>query len=127
MKFDAMTQTFIMNAQNRPQLIAKINALDCSATLWSIEIKPRKSKRTNGQNSRLWKLYTEFGKFLGLEPDEVHQLMGYKFLRYQKEVNGKIEEFIKSTTGLDTKEMGEYQDAIERFGAGMGFIFEDIS
>lgn len=120
-----MNQTFIMNAQNRPQLIAKINALDCSATLWSIEIKPRKSKRSSEQNRRMWLLYTELGKFLGLDPDEVHQLMGYKFLRYQKAVNGKTEEFITSTTKLDTKEMGEYQDAIERFGAGMGFIFED--
>jgi hypothetical protein len=122
-----MNQTFIMNAKNRPQLIAKINALDCSATLWSIEIKPRKSKRSSEQNRRMWLLYTELGKFLGLDSDEVHQLMGYKFLRYQKEVNGKTEEFIKSTTKLDTKAMGEYQDAIERFGAGMGFIFEDIS
>jgi len=116
-----------MNAHNRPNLISKIDALDCSATLWHIEIKPRKSKRTNEQNSRLWKLYTELGNHIGLEPDEVHQLMGYKFLRYQKEVNGKTEEFITSTTKLNTKEMGEYQDAIERLGAELGFVFEGIA
>jgi hypothetical protein len=46
-------------------------------------------------------------------------------LRYQKEVNGEVQEFIKSTTKLTTKEMTEYQEAIERLGAEWGFIFDE--
>lgn len=117
-------ENFTLSAYNEASLIEKIKKLDKSATLYTVNIRPKKSKRTIDQNSRLWKLYTEFGKYLGLEPDEVHQLMGYKFLRYQKEVNGTVEEFVQSTTKLTTKAMGEYQDAIERYGAQLGFVMD---
>lgn len=117
-------ENFTLSASNEAALIDKIKRLDKSATLYTVNIRPKKSKRSIEQNSRLWKLYTEFGKHLGLESDEVHQLMGYKFLRYQKEVNGVAEEFIKSTTKLNTKEMTDYQDSIERFGVELGFVMD---
>jgi len=115
---------FTLNATNREQLFARIIALD-PTRLWQVSIAERKSKRSSEQNRRLWGLiYKDFGKHLGLDVDEVHQLCGYKFLRYQKEVNGKTEEFIKSTTKLDVSEMAEYQDNIERWAAGLGCYIE---
>ena len=118
-----MIKNFHISQHNRQNLIDKINALDLS-TQWVCDVKPKQLQRSNEQNRRLWELYTALGHHIGLMPDEVHQLMGYKFLRYQKEVNSEVEEFIKSTTKLTTKEMAEYQEAIERLGAEWGFFFE---
>jgi ketopantoate hydroxymethyltransferase len=118
-----MIKDFHLAPNNISHLIAKIQALDCISTQWVCNVRPRKTKRTLDQNSRLWKLYTALGNHIGLTPDEVHQLMGYKFLRYQKEVNGEVQEFVKSTTKLTTAEMSSYQEAIERLGAEWGFIF----
>jgi hypothetical protein len=119
-----MIENFTISANNRESLIAKIRALD-ESTLWLCTITERKSKRTNEQNRRLWRLYNQLSAHIGIDSDELHQLMGYKFLRYQKKVNGKTEEFIKSTTKLNTTEMVNYQDAIERWGAEAGFIFQE--
>lgn len=115
--------SFVMNSQNKPYLIDKINRLD-PTRLWVVDIRERKSKRTLDQNRRLWSMYNSLGKHLGLDADEVHQFMGYKFLRYQKDVGGKVEEFIKSTTKLNTAEMAEYQESIERYGANLGWIYD---
>ena len=61
---------------------------------------------------------------IGETPDRVHELMGWKFLREQKEINGETVETIKSTTKLDTAEMAEYQESIERWANfELGFIF----
>jgi hypothetical protein len=50
--------------------------------------------------------------------------MGWKFLREQKTINGFAVEITKSTTKLNTQEMTDYQDAIVRWGAEMGFVWE---
>lgn len=120
-----MIKNFILNpSSNLESLIAKIRHLD-PTRLWVVNVIEKKSKRSVEQNSRLWLLYTQLGNHLGLDPDEVHSLMGYKFLRYQKDVGGKVEEFIKSTTKLTTAEMTNYQDSIERWAAQAGFVFEE--
>ena len=111
-------------AGNYDFLLKRLAQLDPTIR-WSIKASPFKSTRSTEQNSRLWKLYTELGKYIGEEPDEVHQLCGYKFLRELKTVNGESVEVIKSTTKLNTKEMTEYQDAIERWASDIGFYFND--
>jgi hypothetical protein len=102
----------------------RFNKLDPTVR-WSVNVEPFKSTRSKEQNSRLWKLYTELGKYIGESPDAIHELMGYKFLRELKTINGQVVEIIKSTTKLNTKQMGEYQDAIERWAAEIGFYFID--
>lgn len=114
---------FTLTATNRDQLYQKLLRLE-PTTLWQVSVKERKSKRSTEQNSRLWRIYKIIGDTIGLDADEVHQLMGYKFLRYQKEVNGKTEEFIKSTTKLNTAEMAEYQDGISRWASQIGVWIE---
>lgn len=114
---------FIIGPSNRDALCEKIARLD-PTKLWRCEIREKRSKRSADQNRRLWKLYGALGEHIGLDADEVHQLMGYKFLRYQKEVNGMTQEFVTSTTKLDTKQMAEYQENIERWGAEAGFYFD---
>jgi len=119
-----MTFEFDLTAHNRAGLDERLDRLDLTATVYHVGVKPKKSKRSIEQNSRLWALYGGIAKHLGLEADEVHQLMGYKFLRYQKYVGNKIEEFIKSTTKLNTVEMVEYQESIERWAEQGGYFFD---
>ena len=115
---------FTLTNNNLPALIAKLKQLDVTQK-WDVTVKPWKSKRSIDQNSRYWKLITELGAHFGYEADEMHQLMGYKFLRYEKIVGARRREFITSTTKLSTKEMADYQDKIDRFAAQHGFIFEE--
>lgn len=111
---------FVIQAGNLPVLIKKLSQLDVTKR-WSVRITEWKSKRSLDQNARYWKLIDEFGDYCGFDKDEMHQLMGYKFLRYEK--NQRV--FIKSTTKLNTAEMAEYQSHVERFAAQQGFIFEE--
>lgn len=115
---------FTLTATNRTSLFETLSYLD-PTRLWDVEWREKKSKRTIDQNSRLWGvLYKQLGDYIGYDVDEMHQKCGYKFLRYQKEVNGVVEEFIKSTTKLDTKEMAEYQDNISRWASELGVWIE---
>jgi len=117
-------KNFHLKEGNKSHLLEQIIKLDPTKD-YSVSIIEWKSKRTIDQNSRLWKLYAELGKHIGLDGEEVHQLMGYRFLRYQKDVGGEVQEFVKSTTKLNTKEMSEYQDGIERWGHSLGFYFSE--
>ena len=117
-----MTINYTINASNREHFFEQVKRLD-PTVLWQAKVVERKSKRSIDQNSRYWLLITAVGEHFGYERDEMHQLMGYKFLRYEKNKR----EFITSTTKLTTKEMADYQDKIERFAAQQGFIFEDIA
>lgn len=91
---------------------------------WTVDVKEYKSKRSIQQNSLLWAMYNELGSYIGESPDRVHELMGWKFLRELKNINGQSVEVIKSTTKLNTKEMSEYINAIELFGNELGYYFQ---
>ena len=117
---------FHLTPSNRAYLIDKINKLD-PTKVWEVVIRERKSKRSVEQNRRLWDLYGAIGDYIGEDKDKVHELMGYKFLRYQAEIAGVTVELIKSTTKLTTKEMTEYQEAIERWAANIGFYWEEAA
>lgn len=119
-----MIHNFTLSSSNRQSLIDKINKLDCSSTLYTVNIYPRKNKRTLEQNSRYHKLVTELGKHLGYEHDEMHDLIRFKFLRNRVEIDGESLPLLKSTTKLTTKEMGELMEAIERWAAQLGFVWE---
>lgn len=116
---------FVITAQNKQNAISIIEQLDCSSSKFVMVIRNWKSKRSNEQNSRYWKLITELGKHIGYEPDETHDLMRFKYLKRVDYVLGKPVPILKSTTKLTTAEMAEYQEAIERFGSELGFYFDD--
>lgn len=118
-------KNFHLSKQNLPNFISKLEHLDFSSG-YVANVTLKKSKRTIPQNSRLWKLYTIIGEHIGEFPDAVHDLMGWKFLRYQDTVNGESIERIKSTTKLDTEEMALYQQQIEAWGASMGVYFGEV-
>lgn len=121
MSFDHTLNKAVAN--NYEFMLKRFAQLDPN-TRWQVTVRPYKSKRSLDQNSRLWDLYNAVGKYIGEDSDSVHDLMGYKFLRYQKSVNGEVVEMIKSTTKLNTLEMVEYQDAIERWASTIGFYYD---
>ena len=119
-----MITNFSLSKTNLPYLIAKLQALDLSLG-YVVSAKIRTTSRSIEQNSRLWKLYNALGLYIGEHQDKVHDLMTWKFLRYQDTIGGESVELIKSTTKLSTKEMGIYQDQIEEWATTIGFYFDD--
>lgn len=108
--------TWALSKTNLPYLWTKINAIDRLED-YEIHFLPRKDKRTLEQNARLWMLYTSIGNFLGDSPTNIHELMGFKFLRTQIVVNKETIDSIKSTTKLNTVDMADYQMKIEAWAA----------
>jgi hypothetical protein len=117
-------KNFNISTTNLPYLFEKIKALDLSLG-YVANVTIKSHTRNIEQNSRLWKLYSALGDYIGEAPDKVHELMGWKFLRSQFVVNGETIEVIKSTTKLSIAEMADYQRHVEIWAGTIGFVFND--
>jgi hypothetical protein len=115
-------KSFNISKSNLPYLFEKIKALDLSLG-YVANVTLKSHSRSTEQNSRLWKLYSALGDYIGETPDKIHELMGWKFLRSQSTVNGESIEVVKSTTKLTTAEMADYQNKIELWAGSIGFAF----
>ena len=113
-----------LSKANLPNLTTYLASLDFSQQ-WEVVIRKSKSARTLEQNSRLWDLYRSIGDYLGYSADEMHLLMGFKFLRMHKYVGDQLIEYIESTTKLDTAEMARYQEQIELYASQLGWSWND--
>lgn len=109
-----------LTKDNLANLTTKLRSLDWTKH-WRVTVVEAKANRSLEQNLRLWELYTSIGNHLGIEKDKIHDLMGYKFLRYQTEIAGMPVELVKSTTKLDTQAMSEYQHQVEIWAQTMGW------
>lgn len=118
-----MTQWF-PTEQNLPFLMEKIKE-EMKHKKIKVLIIDANAKRSHEQNDRLWALYKSVGDHLGYTQDEMHQILKFKFLRVQKEVNEEIVESTKSTTKLSVKEMGDYQSAIEVWASQLGWSWNE--
>ena len=76
--------------------------------------------RTLAQNRRFWKLMDH----LGWEKEEAHDWACLKFLPPVEKFlpDGTAVHTMRGTSGLTTKEMSDFQDAIERFLAEHGLF-----
>ena len=117
-------KSFNISKSNLPYLFEKIKALDLSLG-YVANVTLKSHGRSTEQNSRLWKLYSALGDYIGETPDKVHELCGFKFLRSQSVVNGETIEVIKSTTKLSTAEMAKFQNNIEVWASTIGFVFNE--
>jgi len=117
--------SFILTKNNHQQLFDIINQLP-EDKFWRVDIKERKVQRSQDQNKRLWKLYTVIGDSLGYEPDEMHELLAFKFLSEEKVINGEKIVHVTSTSKLSVDEMVEYQKQIEFWAStNFGMQFQD--
>ena len=98
----------------------QIGELDLTKA-WEIEVKPFAFNRSSAQNKKYWKLTSELGNFLGYNPEEMHELLKYKFLSYKTEMLGEEIPVIPSTSKLTIKEFVEYLSKVERFAVELGF------
>ncbi len=117
---------FNLVKSNLPVLIARLNDLLDSddPDNWQVLIKKRADSRSVEQNARLWSIYTSIGNYLGYTAEEIHQLMGFKFLLIEKYVGKDKITLVRSTTKLNVKEMAEYQEKIEAWAANIGWSYE---
>ncbi len=83
-----------------------------------VEIKKRYKKRTKAQNRWYWEVIKIIGNELGYEKNELHEAFKAKFLDIKMDDRGLM--FTTSTTGLTTKQMNEYWEAIARWAAQQG-------
>jgi hypothetical protein len=117
---------FNLVKSNLPVLVARLNDLLDSddPDNWQVLIKKRADSRSVEQNARLWSLYTSIGNYLGYDAEEMHQLLGYKFLLIEKHIGKDKITLVRSTTKLNVKEMNEYMEKIEAWAANMGWSYE---
>ena len=81
---------------------------------WKAAKPEKKLTRSEKQRKYQWGVvYKIMGDEIGYLPDEIHQLMGKEFLKYEH----KGEWFVKSTTKLNTKEMETYLENVRRFAS----------
>jgi len=109
---------------NLPNLIEKLKNLDWTKH-WRVTVTDTKLNRSLEQNLRLWELYTSIGNHLGIDKQNVHELMSWRLLRSQTEIAGMQCEVIKSTTKLTTSEMAAYQQEIEIWAQGYGWGWDE--
>lgn len=78
---------------------------------YTIEVKRHYKNRTIPQNRLLWDIYRQVSEQTGYETEEIHAMMGQKFLLDE---SGKSP-FVKSTTKLTTIEFNVFIKKIVRF------------
>jgi len=114
---------FNITKSNLPVLVARLNDLVEQEGNWQVLIKERNSDRSMEQNARLWELYTSVGDYLGYTAQDIHDLMGYKFLLIEKNVGREKITKVQSTTKLSVKDMAAYQEKIEAWASNLGWSF----
>jgi len=114
---------FNITKSNLPVLVARLNDLVEQEGNWQVVIKEKESDRSLEQNARLWELYTSVGNYLGYTSQDVHDLMGYKFLLIEKNVGREKITKVQSTTKLSVKDMAAYQEKIEAWASNLGWSF----
>lgn len=114
---------FNITKSNLPVLVARLNDLVEQEGNWQVIIKERNSDRSMEQNARLWELYTSVGDYLGYTAQDIHDLMGYKFLLIEKNVGREKITKVQSTTKLSVKDMAAYQEKIEAWASNLGWSF----
>jgi hypothetical protein len=114
---------FNITKSNLPVLVARLNDLVEQEGNWQVVIKERNSDRSMEQNARLWELYTSVGDYLGYTAQDIHDLMGYKFLLIEKNVGREKITKVQSTTKLSVKDMAAYQEKIEAWASNLGWSF----
>lgn len=114
---------FNITKSNLPVLVARLNDLVEQEGNWQVVIKEKESDRSLEQNARLWELYTSVGNYLGYTSQDVHDLMGYKFLLIEKNVGREKITKVQSTTKLSIKDMAAYQEKIEAWASNLGWSF----
>ena len=119
--FEYLTTAFwkdkVLTIRNRQLLIAE--AEKSGLKEFEIVIKSKVKSRSNQQSRYYWLCVSIVAGELGYSKDELHAIIGYKFLRKEKvnEKTGEVYEYIESTTKLSTTEFMNFMDEFVRWSA----------
>jgi len=116
---------FSLTKHNLGSLIQKLKELDFTK-MWKVEIKEGKHSRSVDQNKYLWHLYRILGDYLGYEPEEIHELLTYRYLREEKEIKNETVIVITRTYTLNTEEFNEYIRQVKFFAYEYGCKLPDM-
>ena len=90
-----------------------IMSLHDGVYVWPLPSKHRE-KRSIQQNNYYWGVVCKImSDETGYTPEEMHQILGEKFLSYDKDEMT----FVKSTTKLRTKDFEDYMEKCRRFAS----------
>lgn len=82
---------------------------------YMIKISEYVDTRSIDQNRYYWKLLEIIGNEIGYEPEEMHEVYKFKFLRKTfEDKNGNLVKGVMSTTKLNIEEFKEYIEKIKR-------------
>ncbi len=97
--------------------------------VWEVEVREYRKKRTNNANSRYWvAVVTPIARHTGYEPEEMHEILKYKFLGMETvEIGGKEIQKLRSTRKLTTQQFADYMLQCEAWGAGLGVNFGEYA
>lgn len=115
---------FSLTKHNLGSLIQKLKELDYSK-MWKIEVKEGKHSRSVDQNKYLWHIYRILGDYLGYEPEEIHELLTYRYLREEKEIKNETVIVITRTSTLNTEEFNDYIRQVKFFAYEYGCKLPD--
>lgn len=98
-----------MQVFNRASMLEHIVSLNGEYVTITIE---KRDKRSNKMNRLMWAYHRILGDYLGYTHDEIHQIFKMKFLKREivNEKTGEVLEYLKSTTELSNKELGDILD-----------------
>lgn len=86
---------------------------------FEVIVKSRSKSRSSQQNRYYWTCVTIVANELGYSKEEMHSIIGYKFLRREivSDKTGEVFEYIKSTTKLTTTEFVVFVDELIKWSA----------
>lgn len=90
------------------------------SNVYKVEIKRDRSNRSGNQNRYYWGVVIQMiSDYTGFFPDEVHELLKGKFLKYDLvfKSTGQAETISRSTTDLDTYEFEQYLEKCRIYAA----------
>lgn len=86
-----------------------------------VSIKKYRSSRSSEQNRYYWMIVGSISEYTGYTKDEVHSLLGSKFLKDHIDVEegGAMKRYtvVKSTTSLNTEEMSTYIEEVKTWAS----------
>ena len=86
-----------------------------------VTVKKFRSSRSGEQNKYYWLIIAKISDYTGYTKDEVHALLGSKFLKDHIDVSedGVMKRYtvVKSTTSLNTEEMSIYIEEVKTWAS----------
>lgn len=115
---------FNLSRHNRSEFNDWIDALD-PEKVYTVHINEYSYARTLDSNSFYWRLITEMAEHFGVDKEEMHEIMKYKFLLKKKSIKGKEIITIESTSKMKQSDFNDYLDKVKKFAIEHGFKLEE--